>query len=1168
MIAVERLMVRKKLKTMLKKSIEKNNIDIFTGFIIKEKNAIREVYDTQISDILLNALRDAEISADLYSALTYIDDKSPLILEYKALKLYSDGKIDDFIHFVTSNIDILSLANVKKDFDELINKSQPEKAVEYLSIAGVFDEGIFKEYFATMPGEQEIRRLTALFQTNGSINDLEKILSICISKIPYSTCYFSLADIYVEFNQKDKLKELLHDIHKNRIHYNNIDIRKYYSYLGEYEKVVEFSDVNEPDNALLADAYYHLGYYENALKIYKYIYYNEDKNVLERIIDITYAIKDYYSLINYINLIEKNLGTNKKLLLYKIESEIVLDLYSEAELDLNRYRSNFGDDTEVLELFAKYFRAVDNREMLYKIAIQLIETGNTDHENYRIIVNYLYENQEYSKILSYVTEKNLINEFKPEYCSSLIYLNRIEDAIEIITTERSLLDSGRVVDSIFEKIKTNENIRKFNSINKQGTILEMVISYMQGRKNFDYMKYAGKVKNAGSLAGIYILATSTRKDNFFDRRYIRNLLDIDRYQIISSILSNIESIKNGEDIGDMNDSRYFLYPITKALIKTKRYHEASTILDSLYSKDPDAFYYYFRAYIEFQDSNFGDAIKHVEEAISVLDNVDFLALRINIALAKNTNAETYTKFAIDLGFTDIFGTIYNFVVSRNIDVSEEFREYLEKIDIKNVYLYRLKSYCLRDYKSVLKYSALSLLYGGNSEDVVNHYSILKKDNELTAVYFLEHYKNKYYEGYIILSSYYYSKRILKKSLEYFNLAYVRNSIAVKNPLFQELFMGVPLSSAIINAMESTGEWFHLMVYYYNRKEFGKVREITQYHYNNIKIPEFLITRAWENMPVKTFMVGLFNKSHDKILGELLANKFDELELYEDEIDILKTLISYYPDENILFERLINSLIQNGNLNEALETTYDRFHEKKDISSFNRMVHIFYDLRDYSSLANIFNNNREFVNAENIKYWIYSQIKLFNYAATRALMHDYHGIINVDTSESINSKLRSSYRTRMIVEVTKKVFDTEYVDQKVSQPAELSAMVPAYLANDVYEFITNKEPYSYIDAKEYNNESVNIIGRLNTIGISDIRDIKIYHIYKVTGNVIKSKNFYIFIKRCMEGYYKIEKLSENGGSINSGDMGNEPDIIKIITKYNVGLMDAIYIAGKMKNGMLN
>lgn len=301
MIAVERLMVRKKLKTMLKKSIEKNNIDIFTGFIIKEKNAIREVYDTQISDILLNALRDAEISADLYSALTYIDDKSPLILEYKALKLYSDGKIDDFIHFVTSNIDILSLANVKKDFDELINKSQPEKAVEYLSIAGVFDEGIFKEYFATMPGEQEIRRLTALFQTNGSINDLEKILSICISKIPYSTCYFSLADIYVEFNQKDKLKELLHDIHKNRIHYNNIDIRKYYSYLGEYEKVVEFSDVNEPDNALLADAYYHLGYYENALKIYKYIYYNEDKNVLERIIDITYAIKDYYSLINYIN---------------------------------------------------------------------------------------------------------------------------------------------------------------------------------------------------------------------------------------------------------------------------------------------------------------------------------------------------------------------------------------------------------------------------------------------------------------------------------------------------------------------------------------------------------------------------------------------------------------------------------------------------------------------------------------------------------------------------------------------------------------------------------------------------------------------------------------------------------------------------------------------------
>ncbi len=1168
MIAVEHLMVRKKLRSILKKSKERNNIDILTNFLLKEKNTIKEIYDAQISGMLYDALKDAKISDSLYSALDYIDDTSPIVLEYRAVKLYSAEDIDNFIHFIASNKNLLSLSNVNKNFEDLINKSRPEMAVEYLSIAGVFIESIFKKYFETMPSEQEIQKLTTLFQTNGSISDLEKLLSVCISQEPNSTCYFSLADIYMEFNQKDKLRELLCDIIQSKIQYKNTDMEKYYFYLEDYRNVVKFSNVNDLDDILLADAYFNLEYFEKALKIYKYIYYNRDKNVLGRIIDINYAMHDYYSLINYINVLEKNQGVNKKILLYKIEGEIVLDLYNDAELDIAKYRSNFGEDIDIMELLIKYYKSVDNQEMSYKIAANLIEQGITGTENYKIVVDYLYENGEYSKVISYLSERNLINEFKPEYCSSLVHLNRIQDAIENIMHDRSLLDSGIVVDSIFGIIKTNENIKKFSSVNAPGTLLDMVISYMQGRKNYNYMKYADKIRNAKSFACIYIFATSARENNFFDRSYIRNLLGVDRYRIISSILSNVSDINSGENTGDMGDSRYFLYPVTGALIKMKRYSEASSILDTVYSKEPDAFYYYFRAYIEFQNLNFGDAIKHVDEAISILDNVDFLALRINIALARNANAETYIKSALDFGFIDIFGIIYKFVVGRSINVNGEFQKYLESLDIKNIDVYRLKSYCLKDYKSILKYSALSILYGGNSEDVVKHYSIIKTKNEQIAINFLEHYKNKYYAGYILLSSYYYGRRVMKKALEYFNLAYIRNPLAIKNPIFQKLFNAEPLSDAVINAMEATGEWFHLMLYYYNRREYKNVREIVENHYNNSKILEFLITRAWETMSLNTFMVNLFNKTHDKILGELLAMKFDELEIYENETVILETLIRYYPDEPSLFERLVNSLIQNGDLNKALQTTYKRFHGKKDVPSFNRLVHISYDLKDYSSLVNIFNNNSEFIGKDNIKYWLYSQIKLFNYTATRVILHDYSNIIDESVRESIDGKLRSSYRMRMIIEYAKNIFNDEYREKKVYGIDEINTRVPKYISNDVYEFITNNESYSYIDAIEYNEQSINIISRLSKTGISDIRDIKIYHIYNVTGNVIKSKNFYIFIKRCMEGYYKIEKLSEGWHFANDKNIGAMPDIIEIIIKYNIGLMYAIYITEKIKSGMLN
>ena len=56
-----------------------------------------------------------------------------------------------------------------------------------------------------------------------------------------------------------------------------------------------------------------------------------------------------------------------------------------------------------------------------------------------------------------------------------------------------------------------------------------------------------------------------------------------------------------------------------------------------------------------------------------------------------------------------------------------------------------------------------------------------------------------------------------------------------------------------------------------------------------------------------------------------------------------------------------------------------------------------------------------------------------------------------------------------------------LNQCIHKPVKNYAQVPDYLANDVYEFITNNEAYSHIDAVEYiNKRSVifHIIGNLN------------------------------------------------------------------------------------------
>jgi hypothetical protein len=1163
MIALEHLMIKKKLLNKLKKARDKNDISIFTDYIIQAKVEIKEILDSQISQIIYDSLKDIKLTDDLYSAILYIDNNSILVQREMALRFYNSGNINSFINLIKNNKLLLTLDCVNQAFNNIINNSGSDRSVEILAETGIYKETHFENYFRANHSDEEIKRIALIFKANGNISDFENLINSCIEKNHRPVCYSILADLYCELGEKEKLSELLDLIVKNNIDHSHIDMEHYYSYLGNYRKVVEFADAGAMDDAVLADAYYHLGCYERSLKIYKYIYYNINKNVINMVIENSYVMKDYYSVLNYTTLLGKTGSLDQKNLLYKIESEILLDLYNDLESDFKEYKSKYGNDDKILKLLIKYYRAVDNPEMSYKIALNLIDMGNADPENYRIIIDYLYINEEYSELLSYTAKYNLVQAFKPEYCSSLIYSGKIDEAIGFISGDENLLDSGMVIDAIFSVARNNENIKKFNSINKPETLLDLIILYMHGKK-IDYAKYINKVKNGKSIAGTYILAVAGNHAPF-NNNYIKKLISPIQYISLSSLNDNILSINNGEDIEGLMDSKYFLYPLTRELIKNKRYKEAMKILDSTQTHGPDAFYYYCKSYIEFKNSEIPDAIKHVEAAMSILDNCDFIALRIKIGLLKNESISDYIKLTFDMGFIEVFSNLDLFLERNQVTPNIEFINIIEKLEIANLSIYRLKNYCIVDYKQKLKYSALALFYGGESRDVVRHYSILKLKDERNAIKFLESYKKKYYAGYMILAEYYYSKRIIKKAIEYFNLAYIRNNRAAKSQLFKDLFSGDPVSDAVLNAMVSTGEWFHLLLYYYHRRDYANVLSIAKNHYRNKKIIEFLIGHAWETMPLRSFMIGLFMDSHDRILGELLSSKLDDMELYSDEIKILMELLKDYPEENRLYCRLISSMVNNGNTDEALETSYKYFYEKKNITSFNIMVQTSYNLRDYNSTANLFKNNSEFVTADNIKYWIYAQIKLFNYTAVQVIMHDYGNLLS-NLRTSIDSRLESSYRTKMVISIAKKILNNEYDKNKISDMDEIRENAPEYIANDVYEFITGSEPYSYIPPYEYNKESINIIERIAHLGISDINDIRMYHIYKATGDVIKSKNFYIFIKRSIEGYYKIEELSKI--PINNDNSILPSGIIGIMLKYRIGIIDAVYIAGKIKKGTLN
>jgi hypothetical protein len=321
------------------------------------------------------------------------------------------------------------------------------------------------------------------------------------------------------------------------------------------------------------------------------------------------------------------------------------------------------------------------------------------------------------------------------------------------------------------------------------------------------------------------------------------------------------------------------------------------------------------------------------------------------------------------------------------------------------------------------------------------------------------------------------------------------------------------------------------------------------------------------MSLKQPMLDLFYSTGDKILGELLAEKFHELELYGVEAEILKKLASSSPEETAIQDRLINALIMDNQHEEALKVSIENYHKNKSMSYFNKMARTAYNLRDYASISNIFRNNPEFINRDNIEYFIYSQIKLFNYVGVRVTMKEYSDIITEDLKSKIENKIRTSYRTRTVIHFTGDMFKVEAEENRVLTFNEMQKYIPSYVSSDVYSFITNDIPYSYIDRIEFNEQSRNIIRRLYEKGIRSLNRIKIHDIYSVTGDVIKSKNFYIFIGRAMEGYYRYSPAPEGwhfSSHINEKDV---PGIMEIIVKYDIGLLDSIAISEKIKKGLI-
>ncbi len=1145
-----------KLIQYLKNSLKTNNYEKLATFIENNIDDIRKTYNDDIKKEIYEYLKDTTIPERVYDIIRAIDPENYIVYLYNLRKFYEKNNALDFMEYVKNKPFMLENEEIKKYFSDLIINMNLFSKIYYSSHANIYNEGDVNEYISNFYHFDDMKKVIDNYVSLGNYNVAEKILKKCIEIKNDVNCYYYLTDIYEIAGEKSLMEKSVNKV----IHINkekpNKKIAEYLYYLGKYKQSIEYMDITDNTNSRLGYAYYYSGNYENALVIFKNIYYNTDKNVLDTIIDIEYKIGDYGAVISYINAHENH--DDKKLLLYKIEGEIKLYMFIEAEYDLKRYTKLYGTDYQLLNLELLYYRENHDEDNEYKIAEKIMALGILNGTDLDIIVNYLYKNEKYQELNQFIKNNNVYDKYKAQFAASLIFTKNFEDACNIMKEDRTLLNSRYILDSIFEMVRDDDSLSIFEKLDYSNSLLEIIISYIRGIEPDNAEMHVSDIIKTGSIACAYVL--SMNGYNFINNRheaYVDDILERENFENVRIIIKNIKNIYKNQIKNDMKDSTFFMYPLSYAMVNKGLYNIAEKNLTELSDKNPDPYFYYLLALIYFYKNDYSESKKYIDEALDVLTNARFLSLKIILNLRENENVRNIFTKIIDYKLYSAFKYVYDIMVETKYFLSNEGIALVNSNEINDINFYRIGRYINSDYIEKLKYSARIIKFNNRTmDDLINHYYLLLEKNDISGIEFLQHLKIKNDVIYSLIGNYYFNNKFfIEASVNYIN-SYLRSE---KKEIPDNLGKILSDENIFNSVIENKGKNnFYSIVLFYLKKDYSSIDSyIDKTNLDNRKSFEFIINNLWSKNGIKSKILKLFNEVKDSVLGEIIRSKLDIDEDYDLEKNILHTLHNSNPDNIKIIIQLAETLNKNQEREDAMEFLKSAFYKIKEKILFDRLLELYYNSKNYEAIINIHKKYLKFIDQDNIKYIFYSLIKLFKYQDVAIFENKFIKIVDSNLKENIKFKLRSAFKFKNTLTYAKKLFKTEFEQNKLLNPDEAESLLPEYYVKHVFNFIWSREPYTFIDKYAYNDMSIDVLKKLYDMGYTELNKLKINQIFNVLNDVIKSKNFYLFINMAINNLAYI-KNKKNYGNILKFINKKMNNPIEIVCNFNIGLIDAINI----------
>ncbi len=1145
-----------KLIQYLKNSLKINNYEKLAIFMENNMDEIKKTCTDSDKIEIYEYLKGIEIPEKIYDLIKSIDPTNHIVYLHNLREYYRKNDGLNFMEYIKDKPFMLKNEELKKYFYDLIITMNSFSKIYYSSCVNVYNEEDVNLYISNFYHFDDMKKVIDNYLQFGNYASAEKILTKCIEIKNDLNCYYNLIDIYETTGEKDLMEKMVNRIIQMNREKPNKKIADYLYFLGKYKQSIEYMDITDNTNARLGYAYYYSGNYENALVIFKNIYYNIDKNVLDTIIDIEYKIGDYGAVVSYINSHENH--NDKKLLLYKIEAEIKLYMFIETEYDIKKYTKLYGSDYQLLNLELLYCRENNDEDREYRIAEEIMALGTLNETSIDIMVKYLYKNEKYSELNQFITSNNVYDRYRAQYAACLIFTNNFESAFNILSEDKSLLNSKYIVDSIFEKARDDKSLSIFEKLDYKNSLLEVIILYMRGMEPDNAGMHIKDIIKTGSIACAYIL--SMNGYNFINNRhedYVDEILERENFETVRMIIKNVKNVYKNKIKSDMEDSIFFLYPLSNALINIGLYDDAEKNLTELFGKNPDPFFYYLLANIYFYKNDYSESKKYIIDALDGLTNARFLSLKIILNLIGGENLKDVFNTVVEYKLFSAFKYAYNTILEMKYSLPEGSVSHINGMKINDINFYRIGRHINSEPVEKLKYSACIMKFNNITvDDIVQHYYLLSRKNENSGIKFLEHLKVKNDVIYSLIGDYYFNKKYyVESAINYVN-SYLRSEKKDISENFAKILSDKNILTSVI---ENSGKNnFYAIVLLYLKGNYSSIESyVNEINLDNRKGFEFIVNNLWSKSSIRSRIMELFIQTRNSILGEIICSKLDNDEDYNMEKYILQILHNSNPNNIKIILKLTETLNKNQEKEDAMEFLKSSFINLKERILFDRLLELYYNSKNYDAIITIYKKYLKFIDQNNIKYIFYSLIKLFRYQDVAILENEFMNSVDATLKEDIKYKLRTAFKFKNVLIHAKKLFKTEFEKNRLLSPDEATDIIPEYFIDYVFNFIRSGEPYTFIDKYAYNYMSVDILKKLFSMGYTELNQIRINQIFNVLGDVIKSKNFYLFINMAIDNVVNIgaNKNYKNILKFINKKMNNP---IEIVCNFNIGLIDAINI----------